>query len=292
MRSLGSGWAARPVCGNQPDSYGRMKECPWGTVCRNYRARPAVPRGKGVKMIPLGGGLYAYVDAADYEWLNQWHWRMSGTGYAQRREKNKYIFMHREIMKPPKGKVVDHINGSRVDNTRANMRNITRRQNTQNKGKHVGAVSIYKGVTRDRRTGKWYVELHSGAIRRRSGPFEDEVEAARTYDRMAIEVYGEFARLNFPEEWLAKRRRQVHARWLREQAKQKGKAVRRGRGSKADGQGKQTRRRGRTAGRRGRRKAAAKADRVIKRLSRGTVARVRRQRPARTAGARARPTSP
>ena len=56
MRSLGSGWPARPTCGNQPDSYGRMKECPCGAVCRNYRARPPVPTGEGVKTIPLGDG--------------------------------------------------------------------------------------------------------------------------------------------------------------------------------------------------------------------------------------------
>ncbi len=26
MRSLGTGWAAWPTCGNQPDSYGRTRE--------------------------------------------------------------------------------------------------------------------------------------------------------------------------------------------------------------------------------------------------------------------------
>jgi hypothetical protein len=60
MRTLASGFPARPTCGNQPDSYGRMKECPLGTVCRNYRARPPVPTGDAVKTIPLGEGVYAY----------------------------------------------------------------------------------------------------------------------------------------------------------------------------------------------------------------------------------------
>ncbi len=146
MRTLWSGFPARPTCGNQPDSYGRLKECPCGSVCRNYRARPPVPTGEAVKTIPLKGGSYAYVDAEDYEWLNQWHWRVGGGGYAVRNDKGKTIYMHREIMQPPKGKVVDHVNGNGYDNTRANLRNITGKQNMQNKEKRVGAISRYKGV--------------------------------------------------------------------------------------------------------------------------------------------------
>ena len=35
---------------------------------------------------------------------------------------------------------------------------------------------------------------------------DDEVEAARAYDRQAVEYFGEFARLNFPKEWPPERR--------------------------------------------------------------------------------------
>jgi hypothetical protein len=45
------------------------------------------------------------------------------------------------------------------------------------------------------------------------GYFEDEVEGVRTYDRKAVEQFGEFARLNFPEEWPPERRRQVQAEY-------------------------------------------------------------------------------
>jgi hypothetical protein len=221
MRTLWSGFAAWPTCGNQPDSPGRMKECPHG-VCRNYRVKPPVPQGDGVKTIPLGDGVYAYVDAADYEWLNQWHWRVHG-GYAARHKHRKVVFMHREIMKPPPGKVTDHINGNKLDNTRANMRNITRKQNMFNKGKRVGTVSIYKGVSQDRESGKWYAEIRCGDAYRKSARFEDEAEAARAYDYMAVEVFGEFARLNFPEEWPAERRARAHAQWQKNSRKTCGK---------------------------------------------------------------------
>ena len=41
--------------------------------------------------------------------------------------------------------------------------------------------------------------LHESA-RARSPLFDDEVDAARAYDAMAVVVFGEFARLNFPQE--------------------------------------------------------------------------------------------
>ena len=267
LRTLASGFPAGPFCGNQPDSYGRMKECPLGRVCRNYRARPPVPQGENVKTIPLGGGLYAYVDAADYEWLNQWHWRVCGTGYAGRWEKRKTVFMHREIMQPPPGKVTDHINGNKLDNTRANLRNTTPQQNARNRVKQIGSISIYKGVSYDKRSGRWTAHISSGKQFFRLGYFDTEVEAARAYDRAAVGMFGEFARLNFPEEWPAEKRQEVHARWQRKQARQKGKPkARRG----------NARARTKAPAREGRERATPNAKRVTKRSSRRTPSRVPR----------------
>jgi len=223
MRTLWSGFPPRPVCGNQADSYGRMKECPCGGVCRNYRARPPVPTGENVKRIPLTNGFYAYVDAEDYEWLNQWHWQVCGAGYAMRREKGKMIFMHRQIMQPPKGKIVDHINGNGFDNTRANMRNITPRQNTRNRRAQVKSASIYKGVGYRKECRKWYARIQLDERSFFLGYFDTEIEAARAYDRKAVELFGEFAALNFPEEWPAERRAQVYAEGQKDRRKIRGK---------------------------------------------------------------------
>jgi hypothetical protein len=210
VRTLWSGFPARPTCGNQPEFPGRMKECPSGPACRNYRPRPPTPTGENVKIIPLTEGFYTYVDAADFEELNQYRW-YALNGYAVRGEKHKRIYMHRQIMKPPKGMVVDHINHNRYDNTRANLRNVTQRDNTRHMRKHIRGASIYKGVGRDKRWGNWYARIAFMRIQVARRGFREEAEAARAYDRMAVELFGEVAELNFPEEWPPERRAQVYA---------------------------------------------------------------------------------
>jgi hypothetical protein len=212
LASLSSGFPSRPVCANHPDSPGLMKTVPFGGPCRNYRAKPTAPdlADGTVKRIPLSDGVYAYVDAADYEWLSKYTWHLAN-GYAARREKGKVILMHCQIMNPPKGKIVDHANHNKLDDTRTNLRNCTRQQNMRNTRKHANASSRFKGVGYSRQHGRWFARIHFGDRTIWLGLFTEELEAARTYDRAAIGYFGEFANVNFPEEWPAERRQEVHA---------------------------------------------------------------------------------
>lgn len=205
-RTLPGGFPARPVCANHPDCLGRIKECPLGRICRNFRPKPPVPKGETVRTIPLGDGFYAYVDAADYEWLSQWTWRLHD-GYAIRYEKGERICMHNEILPPPKGKRVDHKNLNRRDNTRENLRHATHAENMRNKSKKPDASSRFRGVIYRKDSGKWQARIWLHGRNISLGMFDSEVEAARAYDRAAVEYYGEFARLNFPEEWPDRRRK-------------------------------------------------------------------------------------
>ena len=208
--TVGMGWPSRPVCANHPDSLGRTRPTPTDEVCRNYRRKAATPGGD-VKQIPLGEGFYAYVDAADYEWLSRWTWHLQN-GYAVRWEKRKVIFMHREILKPPKGKMGDHMNANRLDNTRANLRICSRPENARNKSKPHGTSSRFRGVSYRKDCGRWYARIRFEGSLIHLGSVADEEEAARAYDRKAVELFGEFARLNFPEEWPARKRRRVYAK--------------------------------------------------------------------------------
>ena len=139
--------------------------------------------------------------------------------------------MHRQIMQAPKGMVVDHADGNKANNCRFNLRVCTRQENQGNMQKQHGAYSRFKGVSYSKRRGKLFAQCDFGGNHRWLGFFDDEVEAARAYDRAAVEECGEFARVNFPREWPPQRRAEVHALW-QEKVKKEGKKVGRTGGKK------------------------------------------------------------
>jgi len=201
---------AGPMCANQPGRFGIPTITPWGRVCCNYR-----PRGEGpdasAKSIRLTNGMIAYVDAADYEEISRHTWLLGGGGYAGRSEKRKWVFMHRQIMNPPEGMFVDHIHGNRLDNTRAHLRLCTLAENARNRMKRVNATSRYRGVSYSKNRRKWVVALPQEANQKFVGAFDDELDAARAYDRAAVLYLSDSARLNFPDEWPPERKAEVRA---------------------------------------------------------------------------------
>ena len=206
-------WLGEPIvprCANHPFWPGQLRDVP-GVPCRNYRRKPILPAGDGVRMIPLGDGFYAYVDAADYEWLSRWKWHLHSGGYAGRNENGKMILMHRQIMQPAKGMLVDHMDRNKANNCRSNLRLCTPQENQRNKRKEIGSASRYKGVFYDRRCNRWFAKYRHNGTYHWLGYFDLEVDAARAYDRAAVLHYGEFARPNFPEEWPPDRRAQLLA---------------------------------------------------------------------------------
>jgi len=201
-RTLMSGFPVTGQCANHTDAPGRMLEVP-GRPCRNFQAksrldRPEpVPPNPKIRYIRLTRNLHAIVDAEDYEWLSRYKWhtnpsKRNGTIYAKRTVGHSAVLMHRMIMCPPKGMVVDHINGNGLDNRRCNLRICTRQENARNRRKHVDGKSRFIGVyPRGKKWGAFVGHQHIGV-------FDDEVEAAKARDRKALEMYGIHAWLNFP----------------------------------------------------------------------------------------------
>ncbi len=210
LRTLLSGFPVLGLCANHPETPGELREIPYDGPCRNFRPKqqptvwgvPPEPPNDKVRYIPLTRGLYAIVDTKNYAWLSRYKWHAQrgdrgNTFYACRTHRGRSVFMHREIMKPPHGMVVDHINGNGLDNREDNMRNCTQLQNSQNNRRATGK-SRFKGVFP--RGDKWQAAVQHNGEAIYLGLFDDEVEAAKARDRKAFELAGEFAYLNFPDE--------------------------------------------------------------------------------------------
>lgn len=108
-------------------------------------------------------------------------------------------YMHRLIIAPPSGMVIDHMNGNGLDNRRSNLRIATHAQNNQNRKMRAGSEVPFKGVCRTgSKKNPYCVRMRIDGKSAYIGSYPTAEEAALTYDRMAIKLHGEFALLNFP----------------------------------------------------------------------------------------------
>jgi hypothetical protein len=164
--------------------------------------------GYDFRRIYLGEGEWTILDQQDYYRLGHIKWclgRHKTKLYAIGGIKNKNgkgvkaVYLHREIMRPPKRRLVDHRNSDSLDNRRCNLRIATRAQNLRNRGKTKRKTSSrYIGVLYEKRYRCWVAKIeHKGKVNW-VGSFKSEVDAAKARDKAAMKYHGEFARLNFP----------------------------------------------------------------------------------------------
>lgn len=145
------------------------------------------------------------VDDDDWEWLSQWKWCASvctHTVYAVRsfKDENGKRFitgMHRFILGLTDSKVFgEHEDGNGLNNQRSNIRPCTPAQNRMNTGCMPGSTSKFKGVSWNKRSGKWscFIKINGEGIY--IGRFENEIECARHYNLASKELFGDFAKFN------------------------------------------------------------------------------------------------
>jgi len=171
-------------------------------------------RVKSMREINLTQGQTALVDDADFEWLSKHKWFAkwapnTQSFYAVRNTvgksgKQRPIYMARKILSLKRGdkRQSDHRNHITLDNRRCNLRVCSNQQNGMNRQKNrtytgKNCSSIYRGVSWHKLNKKWQAQIKYNGKKVFLGYFTSETEAAQAYDAAAVQLFGEFAKLNF-----------------------------------------------------------------------------------------------
>lgn len=156
-----------------------------------------------MKEILLTQGKIAVVDDDDFEYLrkHKWHYARRYTSeyagtFLWTDKKNVLILMHRMVIGARKGEEVDHKDCNGLNNQKDNLRLVTHSQNMQNLKPRDGK---YKGTSYRKDRGLFEAYIGTPPNKQRLGHYCSEIAAACAYDYAAIELFGEFAKMNFPE---------------------------------------------------------------------------------------------
>jgi hypothetical protein len=90
---------------------------------------------------------------------------------------------------------IDHKNGNSLDNRFSNLRDVPQGTNNINKRAYSKNKTGYKGVSI--RGNKFYATC---GAKHWAGSYDTPEEAARAYDKKALELWGDEAVLNFPDD--------------------------------------------------------------------------------------------
>lgn len=156
----------------------------------------------------LQDGGVAVIDDEDFERVRHFKWRRNKGGYViasrwiPEKKHSRKIFLHRVIMSTPCGYETDHRNHDKLNNQKTNLRVALKGQNQGNQKARINSSksSRYKGVSWHKHINKWHAQLrikvNTNIKQCHLGYFVNEIEAAKAYDKAAINYFGEFALTN------------------------------------------------------------------------------------------------
>jgi hypothetical protein len=145
-----------------------------------YCTFPGTVNRMRTRQIILTRGFVATVDDADYDALSDFEWyaqvMKSGKAYASRRTYSgnaaTIFYMHRQIMGFPVHGVVDHIDRNPLNNTRANLRVVSKLANIINSD-----FTRNGGVWLCRETGRWVARISVNGKKLFLGRYDTREEA-------------------------------------------------------------------------------------------------------------------
>ena len=137
----------------------------------------------------------AIIDVTDYEFVRKYRWSLFSGNYVWN-NKNK-MFLHNLLLN---SKNIDHKNGNGLDNRRSNIRKANQSQNNMNKKIAKNNTSGFKGVHYDKTTNKWKLQIRKNRKFVFNKLVNTKEEGAILYNKKAIELFGDFVKINQIEE--------------------------------------------------------------------------------------------
>lgn len=151
--------------------------------------------------------IVAMVDDEDFERLSKFRWysnqnKSLGRSYQVKikrgpfiKSKSVHVSLASEIMHQ-QGQMFDHEDRNPLNNQKYNLRPCTKSENGWNMSKRKNSSSQYRGVHWVKRDTIWTAQIMFKGKYIHLGSFNTELEAAKAYNKAALEFFKEFANVN------------------------------------------------------------------------------------------------
>ena len=122
-------------------------------------------------------------------------------GYRRVKINGLLYLVHRVIFymstgTDPLGKEIDHADGNPENNMPSNLRMAEHGQNQANGKAYKSSSTKLRGVSWHKQHRKYVASIQHEKVSYHLGLFPDKNDAARAYNFKALELFGEFARIN------------------------------------------------------------------------------------------------
>ena len=160
---------------------------------RNLYGKPII------KITNINGDIIEEVVVSEDRWHDVTQFTWSKDVVKNYYMNNKKVYLHRYLTNAKKGEIVDHINEGTNDisnHTNDNLRIASASENSHNRKKKNGCSSEFYGVDFQKKKNKWRSRVRKDGKEYCAGEYLTELDAAKAYNKKALEIYGDKAKLN------------------------------------------------------------------------------------------------
>lgn len=139
--------------------------------------------------------MFAIVDDEDYEKVNKYIWNISKT-HGPNASGGIWMshLVYGKVLK--KGEKITFKNGDRKDCRKSNLVVVNQNDILKRRRGNSGSSSKYKGVSYYKQGKKWRARIQLNGKQKLLGYFASEDEAAKAYNKAALELFGDHAYQN------------------------------------------------------------------------------------------------